>query len=238
MAQRTCQLRGEEIHRLRRLKSLTLARLAKATGVDLKTLKRWIKGEEAFFDNVRRLAETLGTSIQNLKQGLEPVYSGVQPAPTNVFNMTFSVSLSEAPSPEGIKRLCDFLSEAVARFESLSTWHVSTKTHINKFGIDTKQIAGDLPVEDEISDREIENPIRAITSMEQNRKSEYRVDCLSHQNWSVYYITLANNTIAELAHVFQKAAIVLVAEGEPDPNVINSIRIQYLVDTWFTPVVE
>jgi len=55
------RLDAGEIKRLMLERGYSAYKLAKAVGIDAKTLRRWLDGEAAQTENVARLAETLGT---------------------------------------------------------------------------------------------------------------------------------------------------------------------------------
>ncbi len=56
----------EEFERLRQARGLTLQRLASKVGVDVRTLKRWLRGQDAFIENVAAVAAVLHTTSESL----------------------------------------------------------------------------------------------------------------------------------------------------------------------------
>ncbi|MDZ4858034.1 MAG: helix-turn-helix transcriptional regulator [Candidatus Hydrogenedentes bacterium] len=88
---RTVVISAETIHKLRALEGLSLPSLARKAKITQKTLNRWLKGEPAFFRNVKQLAKALNIPLRVLTSPDIPA--------TPTADMSLTISIKGAVSP-------------------------------------------------------------------------------------------------------------------------------------------
>lgn len=76
---------GDRIHQMRKARDLTLEYVGKFTGVAKSTVRKWETGEIANIrsDNLQRLADLFGTTLEYLVDGTQPniIYKNLEPIP-------------------------------------------------------------------------------------------------------------------------------------------------------------
>ncbi|MGH7243425.1 MAG: helix-turn-helix domain-containing protein [Phycisphaerales bacterium] len=111
-ARRTHICRADEIERLRQEKGLSLERLAAKAGVTVRTLKRWLSGKPAFFDNIAAIGTALDVPPKTLMRGQDNTGPPVL-TQRAVFNLQMTIS-GTIDSAEKARALAELPSSIVA----------------------------------------------------------------------------------------------------------------------------
>lgn len=115
---RTVRCRADEIDRLRQARGLSLEALASKAGVNLRTLQRWLAGQEAFIANVDAVAAALKVQPEEIIDRITQDSSSGCPDNTSRFTlgMTFEGSLTSLGQA---KQIAEVSRSAVAELQRL-----------------------------------------------------------------------------------------------------------------------
>ena len=88
--ERAYRINADVIEALRKQRALSWGKLAEKAEVDVKTLRRWRKGEPAYMENIARLAEALRVEPKTLMDDIPSPEPSPSPQPSNQhFMFTF-----------------------------------------------------------------------------------------------------------------------------------------------------
>jgi DNA-binding transcriptional regulator YiaG len=122
--ERTYKLKTEAVEKCRRELSMSRQWLAKRAGVHVTTLRRWLKGGEAYPENVKALADALQTAPTNIVLG-----QFLAEATSTRFSVNFTVE-AEAPSIESARTIVKWSQDTIRLLQKQGFKVYSHKTQV------------------------------------------------------------------------------------------------------------
>jgi transcriptional regulator with XRE-family HTH domain len=121
VAERSYQLKADEIHRLRLKKGLSLKKLADEAEVHPRTLRRWLNGEGAQLENVVTLAKKLDTKVENLLIEHIPNFNDLLNSETkdNVADIAFVLRNIQISKEADVDIICQFIVDSIDQYYKL-----------------------------------------------------------------------------------------------------------------------